>query len=340
MTDTPDQPEDDAPTPEPPAAPQPPAEEAPAEEPPPAPPLSPPPAEPESPPPVIEEAAPSPPPPPPPVVQERPAPPPPEPPPAASASSVRLPWIPILIVAAIVAALLVGVYGWRSVSGGGPQEETYVVQPYTPATELVTARDRVEARAEPDSNARIVVIYGQGVTLNVSGRVQRGLAGDWYAIAWNDQTAFVRTQDVVSGSGAPPAPVVRERRPPPEEEEEKQKPDELTDEDVEVVQPAPSRGVLGVGDVAWAREPSARDFARYFPGRALDDGQSGNVTLSCIIGGGGRLACSVVSESPPGYGFGQAAISISRQLRVRTRLPDGSSAEGRELRLPLSFRAN
>lgn len=256
-----------------------------------------------------------------------------------STTPVKLPWTLILVVAGVVLALVIGVFAWRAVSSHGPQEETYVVQPYAPTTELITARDRVEARAEPDANARIVVIYGQGVTLNVSGRVQRGLAGDWYAIAWNNQTAFVRTQDVVPGSGAPPAPVVRERRPEPEEEEA-QKPEELTDQGEPAPQAPSSGGALGVGDVSWAREPNARDFARFFPDRALDDGQSGNVTLSCIIGGSGRLACSVASESPPGYGFGQAAIGISRQLRVRTRLPDGSSAEGRELRLPLSFRAN
>lgn len=277
--------------------------------------------------------------PPPPPRVERPAPPPPYAPPPPPAER-GVPWIPIAIIAAIVVALTIGAFAWRSFSGaGGEEETTYAVQPYTPTTELITGRDRVEARAEPDASSRIVVIFGQGVTLNVSGRVQRGLGNDWYAINWNNQTAFVRVQDAVSGSGAPPAPIVRERRPDEEEEQEEEKPeDELVEQEEQVVQ-APS-GALGVGDVNWVREPNARDFARYFPDRALDDGTSGNVTLSCIIGGSGRLACSVASESPSGYGFGNAAIGISRQLRVRTTLPDGSSAEGREMRLPLSFRAN
>ena len=289
----------------------------------------------EEPPPPRPAAAP----PPPPRMERpvRPPEPPPAPPPPASQG---LPWIPIAIVAAIVVALVVGAFAWRSFSGaGGEVETTYVVQPYTPTTELITGRDRVEARAEPDASSRVVVIFGQGVTLNVSGRVQHGLGNDWYAISWNNQTAFVRVQDAVPGSGAPPAPIVRERQPEEEEEKEEEKPeDELAEEEEQVAQ-APS-GALGVGDVNWVREPSARDFARYFPDEALEDGTSGNVTLSCIIGGGGRLACSVASESPSGYGFGNAAIGISRQLRVRTTLPDGSSAEGREMRLPLSFRAN
>ena len=307
------------------------AAEEPIEEPPvPPPPPPPPPAEP--------VRAQSPPPPPLPRV-ERPAPPPPQAPTSPPAGR-GVPWIPILIVVAIIVALVIGAYAWRSFSGaGGEQESAYVVQPYTPTTELITGRDRVEARAEPDASSRVVVIFGQGVTLNVSGRVQLGLGNDWYAINWNNQTAFVRTQDVVPGSGAPPAPIVRERQPEEEEEEEEKPEDELTEEEEQVAQ-APSGGALGVGDVNWVREPSARDFARYFPNEALEEGQSGSVTLSCIIGGSGRLACSVASESPGGYGFGDAAIGISRQLRVRTTLPDGSSAEGREMRLPLSFRAN
>jgi hypothetical protein len=261
-------------------------------------------------------------------------------PPAAPPPSPQgLPWIPIAIVAAIVVALVIGALALNGAFSGAKQDEAFVVQPFAPATELITARDRVEARREPDTASPIVVVFGQGVTLNVSGRVQRGLGNDWYAISWNDQTAFVRLQDVVPGSGAPPAPIVRERRPEEEEEEEEEKPDEPTG-DEQVVEAPPSGGVLGVGDVNWVREPSARDFARFYPNEALDKGESGNVVLSCIIGGSGRLACSVASENPSGLGFGSAAIGISRQLRVRTQLPDGSSAEGREMRLPLSFRAN
>jgi TonB family protein len=273
---------------------------------------------------------------------------PPAPPPARAAPEPpfpdwrQFPWKPILTVLIVAIVLGAGVFAWRALSGSGADQAAYVVQPYTPSTELITARDRVQAYAEPDTVSTVVVMFGPGVTLNVSGRVARGLGNDWYAITWNERTAFVRVADVVPGSGAPPAPIVREREEEEEEEDEddKEKPDETEEEEEQVAElpPAP-RGALGVGDVNWIREPSARDFARYFPDEALDAGRSGNVTLSCIIGGGGRLACSVASESPGGYGFGEAAIGISRQLRVRTTLPDGSSAEGREMQVPLSFRA-
>lgn len=281
---------------------------------------------------------------------EPPAPPPEAPPPASEAAAPqpapmsfavsKLPWIAILAVAGLVAVLVAGVMSWQAMTGRSVDESAYVVQPFTPSEEIITARDRVEARAEPDTASPVVVMFGQGVTLNINGRVSRGIGNEWFQIAWNNRVAFVRAQDAVTGSGAPPAPIVRER-PPQELEEEEEKPDEEIKPEEEEVAELPSRGgALGVGDVNWVREPSARDFARYFPDDALDEGQSGNVTLSCIIGGSGRLACSVASESPDGYGFGNAAIGISRQLRVRTTLPDGSSAEGREMRLPLSFRAH
>ncbi len=248
--------------------------------------------------------------------------------------------MPILAGLGVVLVLTLGFFVWRGLSANNEQETAYVVQPFTPTTELITGRDRVDARAEPDMTSPVVVMFGPGVTLNVSGRVQRGLGNDWYVIDWNGRTAFVRAQDVIAGSGAPPAPVVRERE-PEEQEEEEEKPDEPADrEDEQVAERPASGGAIGIGDVNWIREPNARDFARYFPDAALDKGQSGNVVLSCIIGGGGRLACSVASESPSGLGFGRAAINISRQLRVRGTLRDGSSAEGRELRLPLSFRAS
>ena len=156
---------------------------------------------------------------------------------------------------------------------------------------------------------------------------------------WNERVVYVRTGDVTTGSGAPPPMIVRERPPPELIEEEEKKPDEDGVEESPFEEPPRSTGALSMGDVNWERAPNARDFARYFPDRAIDAGVSGTVTLDCIIGGGGRLACSVAGESPDGYGFGRAAINISRQLRVDTRLSDGSSAAGRNLILPLSFRA-
>jgi TonB family protein len=267
----------------------------------------------------------------------------PAPPPQAAAPvpapQAPVPWRPILIGAAVAGLLLVGFFVVQQQLAGRAADEAFTVEPFTPQTELIAGRERAPGYEQPDTASLVAVEFGAGVTLNVTGRVSRGLGNDWYAVAWNDRVVFVRQADAVAGSGAPPSMAVREEEPEeiklPEEEEEK------PDEDVFAeFPPAPdSGGTLSIGEVAWIREPTSRDFARYFPRQALDDGQSGRVTLDCAIAGNGRLDCSVGSESPQGYGFGDAAMNISRQLRVQSRLPDGSPAAGRRMRLPLSFQA-
>jgi TonB family protein len=272
-----------------------------------------------------------------------PAPPPPsEPPPAAAQPALvrqhKLA-LPIMIGVGVLALLVAAFAVWQ-MQARPRGEDAYVVQPYTPPSEMIAARERAPGYAEPDTARPVTVEFGAGATLNVTGRVQRGIGNDWYAVDWNDQTVFVRTSDAVAGSGAPPAPEEREDEP---EEDEVKLPEELKPDEEVIVDNFPDTpsagGTLSIGDVIWIREPNSRDFARSFPQRALDSGQSGRVTLDCEIRGNGRLDCSVGNESPPGYGFGRAALNISRQLRVAPTLPGGASAAGRHLTLPLSFQA-
>jgi TonB family protein len=249
----------------------------------------------------------------------------------------RLPLPAILIVAAILLVAGVAYFVTRT-HAIDPALSAYTVQPYTPPSELITASERVVAHVTPDAVSPPVVMFGQGVTLNVTGRVSRGLGGEWYAIAWNDHVAFVRQQDAVAGHGAPPVaeehPVEQPR--PPEKPDVFDVPDE---EDVGTAPPPTSEG-REIGAIDWIRAPSSRDFAHYYPHRALDQGRSGRVVLDCTARGNGALDCSVAQENPSGMGFGDAAISISRQLRIRPTRPDGSSVAGGHLRLPLTFQAD
>ncbi len=246
-----------------------------------------------------------------------------------------------MIGVAVVALLVAGFALWRTQLSGAQQANAYTVQPFTPPTELVSASERAPGYEAPDTGSPVAVQFGQGVTLNVTGRVSRGIGGEWYAVSWNDRTVFVREQDAVAGDGSPPG--IPEREEKPDEEEDKPIPreeqeDPFAEEEVAET-PRASSGTLEISDVNWFREPGARDFARFYPREALEEDQSGRVVLDCVISGGGRLDCSVANESPSGYGFGRAALSIARQTRVDPTLPDGSSASGRHLRLPLQFRA-
>lgn len=269
--------------------------------------------------------------------------PPPEPvapPPTAPQRSLPLPLPAILIIAAILVIGVIAFFATHSQTGS-PSQSAYTVQPYTPPSELITASDRVIAHATPDAASPAVVMFGQGVTLAVNGRVSRGLGSDWYAIAWNGHPAFVRQQDAVEGHGAPP--VAAEHQPQTEADIRKPEEDDVKpDEDQEAVTPDEPDSSLGMdlSDVDWIRPPNARDFARFYPHRALDQGRSGRVVLDCVAQPNGMLDCSVASENPPGYGFGQAAVGISRQVRIQPTMPDGRSVAGGHLRLPLTFRAD
>lgn len=247
----------------------------------------------------------------------------------------------ILLIAGAVVALIVAGYALAT-SGfhfmparqGPPQ---YAVTPYTPPTHLVTVGARVAAHAQPDDASPTVVLFGPDVQLNVTGRVSRGLGADWYAISWNDTTAFVRVSETAAGEGVPPAMEARQRQ----EREEIKKPEDEEQEDLEnratddVAET--QSGPFELSGINWVRAPSQRDFERYYPRRALYSGQDGRVVLDCVADGRGRLGCSIAEEAPRGFGFGNAAISISRQLRIASRTQDGRSVEGGHLRLPLVF---
>lgn len=72
---------------------------------------------------------------------------------------------------------------------------------------------------------------------------------------------------------------------------------------------------------AW---PSAYESALAFPAAAGDAGVSGRATLRCRVNSIGRLAdCTVKAETPPGRGFGKAAMSLRSKVRMHP-LPPGA----------------
>ena len=84
----------------------------------------------------------------------------------------------------------------------------------------------------------------------------------------------------------------------------------------------------------WLLKPTTADFTRLYPPRAREHGVSGRATLECRVRGQGTLtACSVLSESPAGMGFGEATLRIAAKFRMRPRTTDGHPVEGRRVRV-------
>lgn len=91
-----------------------------------------------------------------------------------------------------------------------------------------------------------------------------------------------------------------------------------------------------VSDPRWTRRP--RDLARFYPARARNAGIEGEVVLDCAVSALGALNCAVARETPPGWGFGEAAQRIAREHRMTPAIRDGAPVEARyRMRLPFQL---
>jgi len=71
-----------------------------------------------------------------------------------------------------------------------------------------------------------------------------------------------------------------------------------------------------VADARWKRVPSVYERALAYPSQASNTGTGGQATLKCKINDIGMPAhCSVHSETPTGFGFGKALMSLRSKMR-------------------------
>lgn len=144
----------------------------------------------------------------------------------------------------------------------------------------------------------------------------------------------------------PPKPVERPQAPPPERPVQEEPTDRyviatapLTPDDagLSTLRPSPETGPAQITNPRWLRQP--RDLESYYPTRALARDIPGQVVLDCMVDVSGGLNCAVVSETPANWGFGQAALRISRDYRMVPAMRDGLAVEGRyRMRVPFEVR--
>lgn len=95
-------------------------------------------------------------------------------------------------------------------------------------------------------------------------------------------------------------------------------------------------GPVEIGDPRWLQRP--RNLAAYYPARAIERNVEGAVRLDCVVRVTGLLDCSVISESPRGWGFGDAALRMARAHRMVPATRDGVAVEGRyTMRVPFEI---
>lgn len=91
----------------------------------------------------------------------------------------------------------------------------------------------------------------------------------------------------------------------------------------------------------WARKPTAEEIAFYYPKLAGTLGVEGRAWLHCgVTIEGAPSHCVIVSESPAGLGFGDAALAMAPTFRFSPRKVDGRPAEGGTVNIPIHFTLN
>lgn len=89
----------------------------------------------------------------------------------------------------------------------------------------------------------------------------------------------------------------------------------------------------------WLRKPSAQDLYSVWPTAAWQRGEGGKAMLSCVVTTVGTLReCLVTSETPPGSGFGVAALAISPQFLMKPAMKNGQPVVG-HVSIPILFEA-
>lgn len=84
--------------------------------------------------------------------------------------------------------------------------------------------------------------------------------------------------------------------------------------------------------------PSGTALANAYPERAILDDVAGEATLDCLVQPNGVLeGCRIVRETPAGYGFGEAALTLVPEMRMRPWTVDGAPyADRAEVTVPFA----
>jgi TonB family protein len=90
---------------------------------------------------------------------------------------------------------------------------------------------------------------------------------------------------------------------------------------------------------SWLHRPSGDDIVQYYPPRAMDLGREGFSSIKCIVTASGSVEnCTIVSETPDGYGFGAAALRLSALFKMKMTAPDGQPVQGKSVVIPISWK--
>ncbi len=127
----------------------------------------------------------------------------------------------------------------------------------------------------------------------------------------------------IATGGAAPVPIVLAYAEPP----------------AVVAPPAPGVRVSVITNPDWLRKPTGEEMMALYPQAAADNGVEGRALIRCTVSARGTLVdCFIVSEDPPGAGFGAAALAMTPSFLMRPMTKDGSPVDGGRIQIPIAFR--
>ncbi len=90
--------------------------------------------------------------------------------------------------------------------------------------------------------------------------------------------------------------------------------------------------------VVWQSAPSAGQVAAAYPAKAQTAKVPGQVILNCAVSAGSRIEkCNVLSETPRGYGFSQAATALAEDFVAPAADSGGTSTKGDRTQITIAF---
>ncbi len=93
----------------------------------------------------------------------------------------------------------------------------------------------------------------------------------------------------------------------------------------------------GIVNPDWVKRPTPEEITSAWPTRALEHGVKGRAEISCRVNIQGLAeACSLISEFPKDFGFGDAALSLAPQFQFRPATRDGEPIAS-QVNVPVAF---
>ena len=88
----------------------------------------------------------------------------------------------------------------------------------------------------------------------------------------------------------------------------------------------------------WYKRPTADDLKRAYPRDAWKARVSGRVIVRCLVGPDGQAHdCAVISETPSGMGFGEAAVKAMGYATFIPQVKDCVPQDNAAVQIPLTF---